>query len=206
MERNAFDFISHEHLCYYTVCDLIGLARRAGLECVDGQTFDLNGGTTRLVFKQKKAAGVPRVRLTDLHLNEIKGGYTGPLTGPESWAKFKMRVANQRRALRVALNSFPQGKVFVRGASTRGNSLLQYYGLNVSNFPYAADRDPAKWGKRMAGTNIPIISEQEAKDMNPAAFLLLPYSYLDSFLVRDREWLLTGGKFIIPLPEAKVVP
>ncbi|MDZ4263752.1 MAG: class I SAM-dependent methyltransferase [Pseudomonadota bacterium] len=204
MERNAFDFISHEHLCYYTVCDLASLARRAGLDCIDGQILELNGGTARLVFKKKSAKAKPTARLVQLNLEEIKGGYTGELTGPESWAKLKARVNANGVKLRELIKSFDT--VYVRGASTRGNSLLQYYGLGVKDLPFAADRDPAKWGKRMAGTDIPIISEQEAKARNPDAFLLLPYSYLDSFLARDKEWLLTGGKFIIPLPEARVVP
>jgi len=204
MERNAFDFISHEHLCYYTVSELISLGRRAGLECIDGQVFDLNGGTARLVFKKRSAKAKPTPRLAQLVLEEIKGGYTGDLTGPQSWANFKARVDVNGVKLRELIKSFDT--VYVRGASTRGNSLLQYYGLDVKDLPFAADRDPAKWGKRMAGTNIPIIGEQEAKDREPDAFLLLPYSYLNSFLARDKDWLLQGGKFIVPLPEARIVP
>lgn len=208
MERNAFDFLSHEHLVYYTINDLCSLAANAGLECVDGEVLELNGGTARLVFKKRASSGrrPGSSRLVQLQMDEIKAGYTGLRSGLEAWGQLKARVDNNRGALRVALNSFRKGGVFVRGASTRGNSLLQYYRLSVDQLPYAADRDPAKWGKRMAGTDIPIISEAEAKGMNPQAFLLLPYSYLDQFMLRDQEWLLTGGKFILPLPEARVAP
>ena len=96
-------------------------------------------------------------------------------------------------------------RVFVRGASTRGNSLLQYYGLSVKELPFAADRDPSKWEKKMVGTNIPIIAEDYAKELHPAAFLLLPYSYLRQFQDRDREYLARGGQHIVPLPYAKVL-
>lgn len=204
MERNAFDFISHEHLTYWTVTRLIELAHAAGLECIDGQVLELNGGTARLVFKKKAAFVKASPRLVQLQLDEIKAGYTGRKTGPEAWAKFKARVDANGERLRALIKG--SGRVFVRGASTRGNSLLQYYGLGVDQLPFAGDRDERKWGKLMAGTNIPIISEQAAKQLHPDAFLLLPYSYLQSFLVRDKEWLLTGGKYILPLPEARVAP
>lgn len=208
MERNAFDFISHEHLCYYTISDLCSLAANAGLECVDGQVLELNGGTARLVFKKRASSGrrPGSPRLVQLQMDEIKAGYIGLRSGLEAWRAFRNRVDSNGGRLRDIIANFGSGKVFVRGASTRGNSLLQYYGISVYQLPYAADRDPAKWGKRMAGTDIPIISEQEAKAMNPGAFLLLPYSYLEQFMIRDQEWLLTGGKFILPLPEARVAP
>jgi SAM-dependent methyltransferase len=204
MKRNAFDFISHEHLTYWTICDLISIAQEAGLQVLDAQELELNGGTTRLVFKKSPTRVTPDQHTVELQVQEIQEGYTGPETGLAAWAALKNRVDANGQRLRTLVNSM--GRVFVRGASTRGNGLLQYYGLSVQNLPLAADRDPRKWGKVMAGTNIPIMSEDQAKAQEPDAFLILPYSYLDQFLMRDKEWLLMGGKYIVPLPEARVMP
>jgi hypothetical protein len=84
--------------------------------------------------------------------------------------------------------------------------LLQYCDLNEKVIPYAAERNPRKWGTATLGSNIPIISEEEARSMKPDYFLVLPYHFLDEMLAREKEFIDRGGKFIIPVPTVKVVP
>jgi len=96
-------------------------------------------------------------------------------------------------------------KVYVYGASTRGNSLLQFCGLDHSLITAAAERNPDKWGKKTVGTLIPIISEEQARNENPDYFLILPWQFLKEFILREADFLKKGGKFIVPLPQFKVV-
>ena len=96
-------------------------------------------------------------------------------------------------------------RVYVYGASTKGNVILQYYGLDNTLIAAAAERSPEKWGKYTIGTWIPIVSEEEARAAQPDYFLVLPWAFFNEFYVREKEWRARGGKFILPLPEFKVV-
>ena len=100
-----------------------------------------------------------------------------------------------------------EGKtIHVYGASTKGNTILQYAGIDASLIPYAADRNPDKWGSETIGTRIPIISEEDSRAMQPDYYLALPWHFLDEFLEREQDYLAAGGRFIVPLPEVRIVP
>ena len=83
--------------------------------------------------------------------------------------------------------------------------ILQYYDLDTDLIVAAAERSPEKWGKYTIGSWIPIISEEKARSENPDYFLILPWAFTDEFLVRESEWRKKGGKFIVPLPDFRVV-
>ena len=85
------------------------------------------------------------------------------------------------------------------------NVILQYYGLDHTLIEAAAERSPAKWGKYTVGSMIPCVSEEKARKAQPDYFLVLPYAFFDEFYEREHEWREKGGKFIVPLPEFKVV-
>ncbi len=95
--------------------------------------------------------------------------------------------------------------IYVYGASTRGNTLLQFYGIDNKLITAAAERNPYKWGKITVGTNIPIVSEREAREAKPDYFLVLPWYFKDEFIKREKKYLRDGGKFILPLPAFEVV-
>jgi hypothetical protein len=95
--------------------------------------------------------------------------------------------------------------VWVYGASTKGNVILQYYGLDRNIISGAAERSPEKWGKRTIGTGIDIYPEEVARDARPDYFLVLPYAFLKEFEKREAVWHDAGGRFIVPLPEFQVV-
>ena len=96
-------------------------------------------------------------------------------------------------------------KIYVYGASTKGNTLLQYFNLDADLIGAAAERNPDKWGKRTIGTNIPIISEEQARNEKPDYFLVLPWHFITEFRSRESEFLKQGGKFIVPLPEFRII-
>jgi hypothetical protein len=96
-------------------------------------------------------------------------------------------------------------KVFIYGASTKGNTLLQYYGINSKMINFASERSPEKWGKYTIGTGVKIISENEARKLNPNYFFVMPYSFIKEFIIREKKWLKSGGKFILPYPNFKVL-
>ncbi len=95
-------------------------------------------------------------------------------------------------------------KIFVYGASTKGNTLLQYYGLDYTLIDGAAERNPIKYGKKTIGTKIPIMSEEEARK-KADYFLVLPWHFKKEFVEREKEFLKKGGKMIFPLPKIEII-
>ena len=97
------------------------------------------------------------------------------------------------------------GKFAFCGNSTRGNTILQYCGLDNRLIKKATDANPEKWGLRIPGTGIPIVSKVEARHDNPDYFLVLPHHFLEEIRREEREYLHSGGKFIVPLPQFRLV-
>lgn len=206
--QNAFDNICHEHIEYYALAPLEHLLTRHGLEVFDVDLNDVNGGSFRTYIRHiGSAAGGGRrgaaERLERLRLAERRLR----LHTPAPYRAFAKRV----EALRIRTAGFVKKaaaagkKVYVYGASTKGNTLLQYYGLDSSVIPAAAERNPAKWGKKTIGTHIPIVSEEQARAERPDYFLVLPWHFLPEFLDREKEFRAAGGKFIVPLPKFRVI-
>ena len=120
---------------------------------------------------------------------------------------FQRRCENLREELRTLIASEVERgrRVHVYGASTKGNTILQYCGLDHRLIEAAADRNPEKWGARTPATGIPIVSEEQSRSMRPDLYLVLPWHFRDEFIKREAEFSARGGKFIFPLPTIEVV-
>ena len=88
---------------------------------------------------------------------------------------------------------------YSEGASTKGNTLLQFFGLDRTLITAAAERNRDKRGKETVGTRIPIVSEEDARAAKPDYFLVLPWHFLEEFRLREKAYLLSGGRFIVPM-------
>ena len=96
-------------------------------------------------------------------------------------------------------------RIHIYGASTKGNTILQFADIGGDLIDCAADRNPDKWGSETIGTHIPIISEEESRALRPDYYLVLPWHFLDEFLEREQAFFAGGGRFIVPLPEVRVL-
>lgn len=204
LEMNAFDTICHEHLEYYGLRQIELLADAHGLRVFHAELNDCNGGSFRLAVCHKDASyPQEQEQLADLRRREREM----QLDTPAPFRAFERRVAEQRAALLDFIDGQRAlGKQFlVYGASTKGNVLLQYYGLDSTKIVAAAERNPEKYGCRTPGTAIPIVSEDEARAAGPDYFLVLPWHFRDEFIQRETAFRQAGGKLVFPLPELKVV-
>lgn len=209
LERNEIGNICHEHLEYYSLLSLENLLSRRNLEVFDVELREINGGSFRIYIKHKSGGESVKIkdgaekRIEDLKRNEKMLG----LDDKNVYDDFVKRIDLLRnKTSEFIVNEAAKGKkIFVYGASTKGNTLLQYYNLNYPLIGAAAERNPAKWGRYTVGTNIPIISEEEARKANPDYFLILPWHFLDEFVKREAGYLKNGGKFIVPMPELKII-
>jgi hypothetical protein len=129
------------------------------------------------------------------------------LDTPRPYRLFEEKVYKHRKDLVNLINSLVNDgkKVFGYGASTKGNVLLQFCGFTSKQIPFIAEVNEQKFGCFTPGTNIPIISEEEAKLMKPDYFLVLPWHFKNNILEREQEYLKNGGKFIFPLAEIEIV-
>lgn len=207
LKQNMFDNICHEHTTYYHMAPMEYILAKCGMKLVDLEMNNVNGSSYRFYIRKlngpeptlKAQKRIARARFEEFNM---------ALDTEEPFKKFKDNIERNKNDLLFFINQEREkGKsVFVYGASTKGNVLLQYCGLNSDIIPYAAERNPRKWGTKTLGSDIPIISEEEARAMKPDYFLVLPYHFLDEMLVRETEFIDRGGKFIVPVPVVKVLP
>jgi NDP-4-keto-2,6-dideoxyhexose 3-C-methyltransferase len=206
IEKNAFDNICHEHLEYYSLYSLEKLLARHSLKVFDLEMNEVNGGSLRVYVKNQgsSVAGFEGAegRVNDLRDKERRM----KLDVKEPHQAFADHVnAEKNKLVSFIKQEVGKGKsVYVYGASTKGNTLLQFYGLDEKLITAAAERNPDKWGKRTVGSNIPIISEEQARAQKPDYFLVLPWHFMKEFVQREKAFFEQGGKFIAPLPEFTV--
>jgi hypothetical protein len=176
------------------------------LEVVDVTLNDCNGGSFRLAVghKGKVAPGAEaRDRVQTLRVEEFEMA----LDTDAPYAAFRKNIEKIRKDLRAFLLKAKKQKKLVHGygASTKGNTTLQYIGVTLDLLPAVADRNPDKFGSRTIGTNIPIISEEASRKQKPDYYLVLPWHFMAEFKKREADFLKRGGKFLVPMPEVHVV-
>jgi hypothetical protein len=206
LDMNQFDAIVHEHLEYYSLAVLERLLAEAGLGVVRAETNDINGGSVRLFIRRAARfapAGDDAEALQRLRMREFEMA----LDAAEPYERFATAAQQVREDLAaVCRRLVADGKtIHVYGASTKGNTILQYAGIDSSIVPFAADRNPDKHGSETIGTRIPIISEEHSRELRPDYYLVLPWHFMDEFLVRESEFIERGGQFIVPMPEVRIV-
>jgi hypothetical protein len=191
LKKNDLGNICHEHLEFYSYDSLKYLFEKNGLKIFKIEKNDVNGGSYRIFCKKNISRSIVYKEKTNLF--RIK--------------KFVQRIeSNKKKCLTFLTNAVKKGlKIFIYGASTKGNTLLQYYGINHKLIKFAAERSPEKWGKYTIGSGIRIISENKARKLNPNYFFVMPYAFIKEFIKREKKWLKKGGKFILPYPNFKVI-
>jgi hypothetical protein len=177
---------------------MVDLMHTHGLDIYRADQNAVNGGSLRVYIcynGKRKEDGSVRKYL------EKEKEFMASLDNP--FKQFGENVHKVREELFTLLESLKKSnmKVFGMGASTKGNTLLQVFGFNKDILPYIAEVNEDKFGLRTIGTDIPIISEEEAFKMEPDAFLLLPWHFLPN-IIDKHTWFLNekNGAFITPLP------
>jgi NDP-4-keto-2,6-dideoxyhexose 3-C-methyltransferase len=203
LRMNSFDTICHEHLEYYALKQIDWMLGKHNLRILDVEFNDTNGGSFRVyACHSKSALKSNQTTVAATLLNEEKSG----LDSEVPYREFKERVFQIKDELYGLLaNEKAKGKtIYIYGASTKGNVLLQFCNIDHVLVTAAADRNPEKWGRRTPGTDIPIISEDEARKAKPDFLLVLPWHFRREFLKREANLLKQGSKFIFPLPGIEI--
>lgn len=200
---NAFDNICHEHIEYYSFSVVQKILEAHGLEVVEVERNKVNGGSLRLYVKHTELFGtLPNKSVEKASKEEFRYMEHYHMRSIDPFAAFAKRVERIKSLIMdFLITSKGLGlTVFAMGASTKGNTLLQYFDITPELLPYAAEVNEDKFGKKTVGTNIPIISEQEALAAEPDYFLVLPWHFIDMLLEVHKPYLEAGGAFLVPMP------
>jgi hypothetical protein len=204
LRTNSYDTICHEHLEFYSFKVVKNILESCGLKVVDVQMNAVNGGSFAVTACKKNASYIPNTPVINWMLKQEDD--LG-LDTPKPYRDFEERVFRHRKNLTDLIEALVADgkKILGYGASTKGNVLLQFCGFTTKHIPYIAEVNEEKFGAFTPGTNIPIISEKEARAMKPDYFLVMPWHFKNNILQREQEYIAQGGKFIFPLPEIEIV-
>lgn len=205
LRTNSYDTICHEHLEYYSLGVFERILEMAGLRLVDVVMNSINGGSFAVTAAKasNRSIATNRAVVDWLLEQEDRMG----LSTPRPFREFEERVFRHRDDLTPLIRALnADGKrILGYGASTKGNVVLQLCGLTAREIPAIAEVNSDKFGGVTPGSHIPIVSEADARAMNPDYFLVLPWHFKDGILRREKEYLANGGKMIFPFPEIEIV-
>lgn len=207
LELNSYDTICHEHLEYYSLAVIETILKRAGMKLIKVELNEINGGSircyaTHIECHKYRNPGY-QVTLEQLRQSE----FDLELDTNKPYINFQNRINKHRDELNSLLRKLKNEgkKIHLYGASTKGNTILQWCGIDEKLIDFAADRNPDKNGAKTLGTNIPIIDEASSRAMKPDYYLVLPWHFKKEFIEREKEILSMGTSMIFPLPNIEII-
>jgi hypothetical protein len=203
MDENQFDTIYHEHFSYFSFFVAEQVFAKHGLTLFDVDEIPTHGGSLRIYAKHKSDSRPVEARVKDLRAREEAAG----LHKADAYRAFAEKVkATKRALLRFLIDANAAGKVVVGyGAPAKGNTLLNYCGVRADLLEYTVDRSPHKQGQFLPGTHIPIYSPDKIRETKPDYVLILPWNLKDEVVEQMADIRKWGGKFVVPIPEVRVI-
>ncbi|HXN32006.1 MAG TPA: class I SAM-dependent methyltransferase [Polyangiaceae bacterium] len=205
LAANSYDTICHEHAEYYGLGPIVWMADRVGFSIVDVSLNDINGGSFAVTVAKAKPGATKHAAVVSRMLQQEEDA---GITSLEQFARFAGGVRRHKSELRALLEGLKgSGKrVFGIGASTKGNVILQYCAIGPDLLPCIAEVNEDKFGCFTPGTEIPIVSEEEAFAQKPDVLLVLPWHFRDNLIRRSAPLLERGIKLLFPLPKIELFP
>jgi len=205
LRYNSYDTICHEHIEYYSLAAIQSILDKAGLTIIDASQNEVNGGSIRLAAAHKKSGLASKISPELRWLKSQERNHE--IFSHNTFLNFESNIVRHKNDLVDLLTLLKDSgkKVLGYGASTKGNVILQFCNIGPDLLPFIGDITPSKDGTFTPGNSIPIISMDKAKSMMPDYFLVLPWAFRNDILLREKELLSSGTKFIFPLPYVEII-
>jgi len=202
IDRCEFDTIYHEHLCYFSLTALNQLFERHGLVIENVERLTIHGGSLR-IFVRLESGATRSAAVTGLLEEEMRWG----VNRLDFYQGFARRVEELKTSLRNFVFDLKGQKrrLAAYGAAAKGSTLLNYFGIGRSALDFVVDRSTHKQGRYMPGVRLPICAPAKLLEEMPSHVLLLTWNFADEILLQQAEYRRRGGRFIIPIPELRVV-
>lgn len=202
LDYGAFDTIYHEHVSYWALGPMMKLFENHGMQIVDAERLALHHGQLR-VFVQREGEG----RVQSNVRNILEEERQKEVDRFETYQRFAQKTYEIRRDLHRAIKALrSQGKRIVGyGAPAKANTLLSFLELGPETLEYIVDRSPLKQGRYTPGQHIPIVPPERMLADLPDFTILLAWNFADEILEQQRKYIEQGGKFILPLPDVKIL-
>lgn len=199
--QGEFDTIYHEHVFYFTLTTLQPLMARHGLRITRVESIPIHGGSLRIFVRHERHAADETVAA--MLQTETDAG----VTTMKYYEDFSSRAQVAKSALEQSVTALrTTGKrVAAYGAAAKGSTLLNYCQLTADDIEFVADRSPHKQGRLTPGSHIPIVPAEELAKRAPDVTLLLAWNFTDEILEQQSAYREAGGRFLIPIPESRVV-
>ena len=199
IKNNIFDTFCHEHLEYYSSKVIIDMVKKLNLRVFDHRFNSVNGGSSQYFICHKDAKFLTKKSVNNILKIEKKSQIEKVIT----YKIFYKKIHEIKKKLLNKINLILKNKKTIHGygASTKGNVLLQYFGITNKQIKFIADRNKLKFNKFTPGSCIKIVSEQLSRKLRPDFFLVLPWHFKNEILRRENEIRKKGTKFIFPLPQ-----
>ena len=200
IDKSEFDTIYHEHLCYFSLTALNHLFARHGMTIRDVERLALHGGTLRVYAE-------PGDRNPGRSVTELLAEEKDWVLDRDFYQGFEQKVETLRRDLVELLRSLKarNQRIAVYGASAKGSTMLNYFGIGRDQLDFVVDRSTVKQGRYTPGTQLPVVAPEKLLEERPDYVLLLTWNFADEILDQQAEYRARGGRFIIPIPQVKVV-
>jgi hypothetical protein len=207
LKMNSYDTICHEHLEYYSLAVIEYILGAAGMKVYHCVLNPISGGSIRCFathadnFHHRSEEFVRNIKTLRQEEFDLE------LDTDKPYKNFQDRINVHREELNGLLRKLKKDgkRIHIYGASTKGNTILQWCGIDNRIIDVAAERNPDKYGARTLGTDIPIVSEAESRAALPDYYLVLPWHFKDEFLQREAEARQRGTQLIFPLPTVDIL-
>jgi len=198
-----YDTIYHEHICYFSISTLVYLCNQVGLSIVQIDHVPVHGGSIRLYAGSKEDYPHHAWPVSNEAAEEVKTG----LTSYSCYERFAQEVETSKKALVKLLTRLKsQGKIVAGyGAPAKGNTLLNFCGIDTELLPYIVDKSPLKVGLYTPGMHIPVLPVATLLEKQPDYVLILAWNLADEIMQQQQEYKNRGGRFVIPLPTPKII-
>ena len=202
-QKTLFDTIYHEHLSYHSVIPLIKFFQSNEMELIDVSRINTHGGSIRCVVKNIE----DKRQINKSVLNLVNLEKSISLNNKKTFKNFANNIKERKKSLIEFLNKLKSQNKLIAGfgAPAKATTLMYEFGLKDDVLDFIVDDSPLKQGLYSPGLHIPVLSSSSIKELKPDYLLILAWNFADSIIKNNEEFSISGGKFIIPLPNLRII-